>query len=90
MITDPNGSSSMFFYDVLPNVPSSILDPAVTTSLHSDFCMANAGDVLRCPDGATLHPMNLKQFGSNLVADGQDYYNFDFSVRDRYGNPVNR
>lgn len=87
-ITDPNGSTTAFSYLVNPNIPSSSLDPNLASTIRASFCSMNPSHGY-CPDGAVLQSTNLKQFGSNLVADGQDYYNFRLSVRDRYGNAVN-
>ena len=84
-IRDPNQSQTIFSYTVTPGVPSMVLDSSASAVLHTSFCQNNPTHP-KCPDGATIAPSLLKQYGSNLVADGKSYYNFDFSFRDRYGN----
>lgn len=85
-ITDPNGSTTVFsdFYEA-KNAPLSFtLTPA---SFIQDICNTGLYPSY-CPDGATLSSSTLSKNGSNLIADGNSYYDFTMKLRDQYGNRV--
>ncbi len=89
-ITDPNGSRSVYAYQVDNTLPSLNLDSGFTTK--SSFCTNTPTDT-RCPDGATLQPTSLTTTRGGItndttVADGFSYLDQHLKLRDRYGNAL--